>query len=151
MFWQKKSVQFFIAISGAVMSFGCLAGGSWPGGLDQLVTLESGPSQPQSVHRSPWDRPDAVQSLSHPSLRATVSPTPTDPPALLQVTHSNYHSIPQSTLLLRIISANKFHPRFLPGDKLYRAWEILGLANYNAGGPGRLIWGSYSTLFTQKD
>ena len=49
----KKSVQFFIAISGAVMSFGCLAGGSWPGGLDQLVTLESGPSQPQSVHRSP--------------------------------------------------------------------------------------------------
>ena len=123
----KHLSNFFIAISGAVMSFGCLAGGSCPGGRDQLVTLESGPSQPQSVSPWPDDRPDAVQSSSSPHPLLTTSPTPTDPPAAhSQVTSSNSHCIPhrcrlRSTLLLKIISANKFHPQFLPWDKLYRA------------------------------
>ena len=89
----KHLSNFFIAISGAVMSFGCLAGGSCPGGLDQLVTLESGPSQPQSVSPWPDDRPDAVQSSSSP--HPSASPTPTDLSAAhLQVTSSNDHCIP---------------------------------------------------------
>ena len=40
---------------------------------------------------------------------------------------------------------------FCSGTNCVGLEKFLGLANYNVGGPGRLIWGSYSTLFTQKD
>ena len=76
--------------------------GQLPRRWDQLVTLESGPSQPQSVHRSPWDRPDAVQSLSQPSFLTSESAA--HPPALSQVTSSSN----DPTLRVNVAAKNDF-------------------------------------------
>ena len=133
---QKRSIFLPWRLVAAVMSLGAAwlfgaAGYTTAGGLSGSAGDARERSQPQLVSPWPHDRPDAVQSSEKSTLYPHPTSTTTTPSSLsssaqLQVTSCNFHCMHpiceiRSLDRPKIIPANKFHPQFLPWDKLYRA------------------------------